>query len=225
MLKILKAILVTTAAGILGTACLSEGENRFSTYHLAIIKNDVNGTYFWADNGDNYFPPGDFNSKWGKVGDRVILSGYYDPTKVTTNNITLLSVASVVPVQVEKKALEYGNDSIGDANFLLMNDNNFPSNVWAVHGYLTACYWIYFNNTQNHAVGFAEENPLFRNDTLFLNLWHTSTDTDENSQVGYSYVSLDLSNYRTLLSKSSIIAVKFKTGTNDRQYFYTQYYE
>ncbi|MDR1897856.1 MAG: hypothetical protein LBR10_13810, partial [Prevotellaceae bacterium] len=61
-----------------------------------------------------------------------------------------------------------------------------------------------------------EDENLFRNDTLFLNLWHNTKETG-NTQIARSHVAVNLSNYDGYLwgRDSTVISIKYKAERLD----------
>jgi hypothetical protein len=182
--------------------------------------------YFSSDEGiDLYLENGTFDPKWGKVGDRILVGFYYNPYVVSENTTKMnIKVENLFFVQTLDSALPSTVDTIGSGTFWYENgDNQDGIFAWAAQNYLTAIFFIQYTDPAKHTFGFIEENELFRNDTLFLSMWHNAKN-DSKTNTTKSHIALNLSDYGQYLSArdSTVIAIKYNaensySSTIDKQ--------
>ncbi|MDR0560316.1 MAG: hypothetical protein LBG92_09090 [Prevotellaceae bacterium] len=206
--------IVALIAGLLLISC-SRKEASFYGSQYAIVKQGQNSKYFLADEGLYLYPKGDvWDSKWGTDGDRVFVAFYYNPYSVSeTSTGVYVDVSNVIPIPTQEQALPSSVDTVGTSNFLdyTSGSDKYSVNSWVVQNYLTSHFFIrYSDKNSYHNFGFIEEPSLHRHDTLFLRLWHNTTETGKNN-VADALVSLKLDAYQDYLyADSTIISITYK---------------
>jgi hypothetical protein len=168
--------------------------------------------YFSSDEGIDLYPVnGTFNPQWGEVDDRILVGFYYNPSTVSDYTTRLsITVENLFSVQTFSSALPSTVDTVGSGAFLHENSDRDGIVAWAAQNYLTAIFLVRFTDPAKHTFGFIEENELFRNDTLFLSIWH-NTKEDGKTQTKEHHIALNLSDYDEYLSRrdSTVIAIKY----------------
>jgi hypothetical protein len=182
----------------------------------SVVKSSSGLTYFASDEGINLYPAnGVFNPSWGSDGDRVIVGFYYNPYTVSETTTRMeINVETLISIQTDRSALPSTVDTVGTGLFLHGYDagENGQNGIyaWAAQNYLTAVFFVRYDNAAKHTFGFIEEPELFRNDTLFLTMWHNAKESAK-TQVGQSHLALNLSNYsdRLAIRDSTVISIKY----------------
>jgi hypothetical protein len=168
-------------------------------------------TYFSSDDGIDLYPVSmAFDSKWGAEGDRIVVAFYYNPYSIAENVKRMdITVEKLIPVQTFRSALPSTADTVGTGVFLY--DNSQSVAAWASQNYLTAIFSVRYGDAAKHTFGFSEAPELFRNDTLFLTLWHNATE-DDKSRTSMSHIALELSDYNGYLAvrDSTVISIKYE---------------
>jgi hypothetical protein len=215
MVKILKMIVICTLGSMAVSSCMGDQNDRAQVYAqvYSVIRSNAGVKYFSSDDGIDLYPVNGFDSKWGEDGDRILVGFYYNPYKISENTTRLnITVETLIGVQTDNSALPSTVDTVGNGAFLFAdNSNDQAIAAWALQNYLTARFSIRYSDVTKHAFGFIEEPDLFRNDTLFLSLWHNTKEENKNLTV-QSHISLNLSQYYPSLSTgdSAIISIKYK---------------
>jgi hypothetical protein len=217
MVKILKMIIVCTLGSVLVTSCMKDIEPRDYAQLYSVIKSNMGVLYFSSDEGlDLYLANESFNSQWGGEGDRVLVGFFYNPATITENTTKLnITLESLTPVKTIRTALPSTVDTVGTGLFLHENGSNQNGIVaWAAQNYLTAIFLVRYTDATKHTFGFIEEPEPFRNDTLFLSMWHNAKENGK-TQTARSHIALDLSDYDHYLSirDSTVILLKY-SGEN-----------
>jgi hypothetical protein len=216
MVKILKMIVICALGSMAMSSCLGNKENSAQVYVevYSVIKSNMGAMYFASDDGIDLYPVNGFDPKWGNVGDRILVGFNYDPYSVseTTTSINI-TVENLTGVPTHNYALPPSSvDTVGSGVFLFENSSDKHAiSAWAVQNYLTVIFSIRYSDASKHTFGFIEEPELFRNDTLFLSLWHNTKEEGKSSTI-QSHIALNLSNYSYYLSArdSAIISIKYK---------------
>jgi hypothetical protein len=169
--------------------------------------------YFSSDDGIDLYPLNvSYTPDWGNEGDRIVVGFYYNPYTVSENTKRMdINIESLISVQTDRSALPSTVDTVNTGKFVYDNNNSQPGIVaWAIQNYLTARFSVEYNDATKHTFGFIEGPELFRNDTLFLGLWH-NTKEDAKTKYAQSHIALNLSNYEQYLSRrdSTIISIKY----------------
>jgi hypothetical protein len=180
----------------------------------SVIRSGTGGTYFTTDNGLELYP-GSFDPTKGDVGNRVYIGFSYNPTEVSTTttklNITLQSL-SHVPTSYNGALPSSSADTVGTGQLYYDSISSLTTFAWLAQNFMTIQFFVKYNDGSKHSFGFIEEPELYRNDTLFLKIWHNSKDTDENS-IASSHIALDFKylKYSDYLASrdSTIISVKY----------------
>jgi hypothetical protein len=230
MVKILKMFIVCMFVSLLMTSCLKNEEMKVYAELYSVIKSSGGTTYFSSDDGiDLYLKNESFDPKWGSVDDRVLVGFFYDPTVIKENdtrvNITLENLTSIRTVD---SALP-STDPVVSGTFVYENSNQTGIIAWAAQNYLTAIFYVRYTDAAKHSFGFIEEPELFRNDTLFLTMWHDAKD-DGKARTSKSHLALDLSGYSDYLSArdSTVISIKYNgensSSPNPEKYTYDVMY-
>ncbi|MDR1594232.1 MAG: hypothetical protein LBS43_07090 [Prevotellaceae bacterium] len=227
MVKVLKMIIFCTLGSVLATSCLKDSGSRIYAELHSVIKSNMGVMYFSSDDGiDLYLENGLFNPEWGNEGDRILVGFYYNPATITENTTKMnITVETLIPIQTERSALPSTVDTVGTGVFLHENSNSNGIAAWASQNYLTAIFLVRYTEAKKHNFGFIEEPELFRNDTLFLSMWHNAKE-DGKTKTSQSYLALDLSYYNRYLSirDSTVISLKYKaensysSGTDEYTY-------
>jgi hypothetical protein len=175
--------------------------------------------YFSSDDGIDLYPANmTFDPKWGVEGDRVVVSFHYNPYTVSeTTKRMNVDIDRLLAIQTDRSALPSTVDTVGTGKFLYeYHSSQFGIVAWANQNYLTVTFLIKYEDVTKHTFGFIEEPEVFRNDTLFLTIWHN---TKENTKVraAQNHIALNLSNYDRYLSArdSSVISLKYDAENLD----------
>jgi hypothetical protein len=188
--------------------------------------------YFSSDEGIDLYPAnGVFDPKWGEVGDRILVGFYYNPAAVNENTTTMnITVETLISVKTVSSALPSTVDTVGTGAFLY--DNNSGQNgivAWAAQNYLTALFFVRYSDATKHSFGFIETPEMFKNDTLFLSLWHNTKESGK-TQTSQSHIALNLSDYDNYLSRrdSTVISIKYdgenSYSSDTKEYTYNLLY-
>jgi hypothetical protein len=211
MIKTLKMIVICAISLVALSSC--EKDSLIYTEVYSVIKSGTGGMYFSSDDGIALYPVGGFNSQWGKEGDRIVVGFNYNPYIISENTTRMdITVDILIGVPTYSLALPSTVDTVGSGMFSFGNSSNSHAiNAWVAQNYLTAQFFVHYSNASKHSFGFIEEPERFRNDTLFLSLWHNAK--EEGKAYGaQSHVALNLSEYGQYLSirDSTVIAIKYK---------------
>jgi hypothetical protein len=214
MIKTLKMTVICAISLTALSSCMKDNESSVYTEVYSVIKSGIEGTYFSSDDGIALYPVGGFNSQWGKEGDRIVVGFNYNPYTITENTTRMdITVNSLTGVPTYNSALPSTVDTVGSGVFSFAGNSSNPHaiNAWTAQNYLTVQFFIQYSDASKHSFGFIDEPESFRNDTLFLSLWHNAK--EEGKEKGaQSHIALNLSNYARYLSirDSTMIAVKYK---------------
>jgi hypothetical protein len=209
-------IVICALGSMAMSSCLGDSNNKAQVYtkEYSVIKSSAGGLYFSSDAEIDLYPTNGFDSKWGNVGDRVLVGFYYNPYAVTETTTKMnITVETLIGVQTDNSALPSSVDTVGNGVFVFENSGDKHAiSAWAVQNYLTAIFWLQYSDATKHSFGFIEEPELFRNDTLFLSLWHNTKEDSNNSTPVQWHIALNLSNYSEYLSArdSTTISIKYK---------------
>jgi hypothetical protein len=225
MVKILKMIVICILGSMAASSCRGDKTQVYAEEY-SVIKSSTDGTmYFSSDIGIDLYPINGFDSTWGNVGDRKLVGFYYNP--YTISQTMYITVERLIGVPTYDSALPPSSvDTVGNGVFAFGNSSDqYAISTWAAHNYLTVIFSIHYSDGTKHSFGFIEEPELFRNDTLFLSLWHNTKEEGKSSTI-QSHIALDLSNYSYYLSArdSTIISIKYKaesTYSSDEPKDYT----
>jgi hypothetical protein len=212
-------------------SCMKEQGAQIYAEVYSVVKSDGTSLYFSSDDGIDLYPAGGFNSNWGKAGDRILVGFHYNPYTISENTTRMdITVESLVGVQTFGSALSSTVDTVGNGAFVFENSSyQHAISAWAVQNYLTAIFAIKYSTPAKHTFGFIEEPTLFKNDTLFLSLWH-NTSEDGQDYTSQSHIALELSDYgHYLLARdSTVILLKYKAenaySSNVENYSYPVMY-
>lgn len=208
MRNFVKIIILAIAMNIGATACMKESKSRIYDGNLAVVKDN----YFLTDAGIKMIPSNGWKSDWGQSGDRVFITYFYDAYAFDqSSNSFNIELDGIAQVQTESRALPASSsDTVGTANFLL-REPDYRTYAWTIPDFLTAEFFFYYSDdkTKSHTFGFVEEEPLYRNDTLFFRLWHKTNETAK-SQVVRNFVSLRLNSYGGYLNRSDTTYISLK---------------
>ncbi|MDR1169632.1 MAG: hypothetical protein LBK97_02210 [Prevotellaceae bacterium] len=213
MVKTLKMIVICIFGSAFMSSCLKNSEAPAYTELYSVIKSNTGLTYFSSDQGIDLYPEnGIFNPQWGKAGDRILVGFHYYPSTVSENTTKMnITVENLYFVQTLDSALPSTVDTVGFGVFF-HDDDNIKNGIiaWAAQNYLTAIFLLKYTDPTKHIVGFIEEDELFRNDTLFLSLWHNAKE-EGKSQTARSHMALNLSGYNSYLSArdSTVISIRY----------------
>jgi hypothetical protein len=207
-------IIVCVSGSLLVTSCLKNNEPSIYTEAYSVIRSAAGISYFSSDDGfDLYLENGTFNPQWGNDGDRVLVGFFYNPTTIreTTTKINI-KLENLISIRTVRSALPSTVDTVGSGAFLYDNDSDQSGIVaWAAQNYLTAIFFVKYSDASKHTFGFIEEPAPFRNDTLFLTMWHNTKETSK-SQTSKSHIALDLSSYYDnylSVRDSTVISIKY----------------
>jgi hypothetical protein len=211
MIKIFKMTVICAIGAMTLSSCLDEQGQQIYTELYSVIKSDGTGMYFSSDEGIDLFPASGFNAQWGTVGDRVVVGFYYNPYTISDETTRLnITVEALLGVQTHDSALPSTVDTVGSGVFALKNTSDKQAIVaWVAQNYLTAVFSIRYTDPAKHIFGFIEESTLFRNDTLFLSLWHNTKESGKN-KTSQSHIALNLSDYEDDLSRSDSVVILLK---------------
>jgi hypothetical protein len=213
MIKTLKMIVICAISLTALSSCMKDNESSVYTEVYSVIKSGAAGTYFSSDDGIALYPVGGFNSQWGKEGDRMVVGFNYNPYTIADNTTRIdITVSNLTGVPTYSSALPSIVDTVGTGVFSFGNSSNpHAINAWAAQNYLTVQFFIQYSDASKHSFGFINEPESFRNDTLFLSLWH-NTKEKGREKGAQSHIALKLSSYENILSfrDSTVIAVKYK---------------
>jgi hypothetical protein len=218
MIKKIKTVLILLCSLVLLHSC-DTGDPKMYAESFSVIRSSDAGKYFSSDEGINLIPSG-FDPKWGEVGDRVVVGFHYNPTNVTQSTTTMnINVETLIRIPTSRSALPATVDTVGTGKFLYDKDSNKTTEAWIAQDYLTVQFWLEYSDGSKHFFGFIEENELYRNDTLFLRMWHNAKET-EKSKNSYGYMSLSLDTYMSYLNRadSAIIALKYNISNVEEQH-------
>ncbi|MDR1886743.1 MAG: hypothetical protein LBQ70_02400 [Prevotellaceae bacterium] len=228
MVKKIRTVFIFSAVFALAYSC-QQIEPKLYAEYFAVIKSGAGEKYFYTDDGLSLYPP-KFDPKWGEAGDRILVGFFYNPVGLTEETTGLaVSVDNLARIPTHKSALPpTAADSVMTGKFLFDASQNITAAAWAAQNYLTVQFWVKYNDAAKHTFGFIEENEKYKNDTLFLRLWHNSKETNENKS-SYNYIALDLVNYADVLNyaDSTVISLKYdvtNAGTNEEKVEYATYY-
>jgi hypothetical protein len=222
MIKIFKTVLPLLCGIFVLYSCDSREPEVYTT-SLCIIKSNGDASYFSSDDGFNLVPAS-FNPQWGEDGDRVIVGFYYNPAIVssTTNSINI-KVESLIRIPTYKSVLPSSVDTVGTGKFLYDASAGKTTEAWIAQDYLTVLFWVQYTDASKHSFGFIEEDiSPYKNDTLFLRLWHNSRETGELNN-SYAYMALNLDCYKDYLNRidSTVISLKYDAqnagGTTEKR--------
>jgi hypothetical protein len=211
---------------------MKDSDARVYAELYSVIKSNMGLMYFSSDDGiDLYLENGTFDTKWGDVGDRILVGFYYNPATIKENTTKLnISVETLIPVQTLRSALPSTVDTVGTGAFLHDDSNQSGIVAWASQNYLTAIFVVRFSDAAKHTFGFIEEtDEVFKNDTLFLTMWH-NTKEDSKTQTSRSHIALELSDYDYYLSArdSTVISIKYdgesQYDSDTKEYTYNVMY-
>jgi hypothetical protein len=218
MVKVFKIIFVFTISSMFLFSCSTREARSFVQLH-SVIKSSADQKYFSSDQGISLFPAnGIFNPDWGKEGDRVIVGFYYDPYAVSENTKRMdITVETLVAIETHSSALRSDTinaDSLETGSFLRGYSGN-PDGIyaWTAQNYLTAVFFVQYENEKKHSFGFIADPQPFSYDTLHLTMWHKSDEKVPLNKIGQSYLALNLSDYKDRLSMrdSTVISIKYKS--------------
>jgi hypothetical protein len=208
-------IVICALGSMAMSSCLGDNNNSAQAYaeEYSVVKSNMGILYFSSDAGIDLYPVNGFDSKWGNVGDRILVRFYYDPYAVTETATKMdITVDALFSVPVYDSALPSSVDTVGSGVFVFDNSGDKHAiAAWAAQNYLTAVFWVKYSDAAKHSFGFIEEPELFRNDTLFLSLWHNSKE-DSNNTPAQWHIALNLSWYDYYLSArdSTTVAIRYK---------------
>ncbi|MDR1341052.1 MAG: hypothetical protein LBK58_13510 [Prevotellaceae bacterium] len=213
MAKVFKMFFIFAFSSAFLSSCLKDQESRVYVEIFSVIRSSAGATYFSSDDGIDLYPLNvSYNPDWGSDGDRIVVGFYYNPFTVSETTKRMdINVESLMSVQTDRLALPSTVDTVGTGKFLYDNNSSEAGIVaWTAQNYLTAKFSVEYSDAKKHTFGFIEEPELFRDDTLFLGMWHN---TKENSKTksAKSHIALNLSNYDQYLSRrdSTIISIKY----------------
>jgi hypothetical protein len=229
MINIIKSLL-TLLCGIFTLYSCNIREAESYTKSFAVIKSSETASYFLSDDGFNLIPQS-FKTLWGSDGDKVLLGFYYNPATVSTaTNSININVETVIRIPTYRSVLPSHTDTVGTGIFLYDVNASMTTDAWIAQNYLTVMFWIKYTDASKHSFGFIEENDSpYRNDTLFLRLWHNANETNE-SKNSYVYMALNLDCYKDYLNyaDSTIISLKYDAqnsiGTTEKKAGYVTYH-
>jgi hypothetical protein len=204
----IKITLFAIAVTMTATSCMKKSTSRIYDGDLAVIKDN----YFLRDMGTKMIPSNGWNSNWGQQGDRVFITYYYDAYTFNYEaNSYPAEIDEVAKIQTESRALPASSiDTVGTAS-LLFREGELNTYAWNIPDFLTTGFFFYYTDdkSKSHTFGFVEEDPLFRNDTLFLRLWHKTNETAKTNIVR-NFVSLKLDDYKQYLNQSDTTFISLK---------------
>jgi hypothetical protein len=217
MIKIFKMVMICTLGSVIMSSCIGDKEPYIYTEIYSVIQSNMGAMYFSSDDGIDLYPAnGVFNTDWGSVGDRVVVGFNYNPYKVSETTTRMdITVEILIAIQTSNWALPSTVDTVGSGTFLYDNGNTEGIYAWTSQNYLTAIFSLRYGDAMQHTFGFIEAPELFRNDTLFLSLWHNTKDKNK-SQTAKSHIALNLSNYDYYLSvrDSTVISIKYNAESS-----------
>jgi hypothetical protein len=213
-MKIIKMIVVCALGSMALFSCTKGQESQIYTKVYSVIRSDGTNMYFSSDEGIDLYPVGGYNPQWGgKVGDRMVVGFYYNPYTISENTTRInITVETLIGVQTLNSALPSTVDTVGSGVFVFENSGGQHAiSAWASQNYLTAIFAVRYYDATKHTFGFIEEPTLFRNDTLFLSLWHNTKEENQN-YTSSSHIALNLSEYENYLSvrDSTVILLKYE---------------
>jgi hypothetical protein len=214
MIKTLKMIVICAISLAALSSCMKDNESSVYAEVYSVIKSGAGGMYFYSDDRIALYPVGGFNSQWGKEGDRIVVGFNYNPYTVSESTTRMdITVNNLIGVPTYNSALPSTVDTVGSGVFSFGNSSGSTHaiNAWAAQNYLTTQFFVQYSNASKHSFGFIEEPELFRNDTLFLSLWHNAKE-EGREKSAQSHVALNLSKYGQYLSirDSTVISIKYK---------------
>jgi hypothetical protein len=218
MIKTLKMIVICAISLAALSSCMKNNEAQISVQVYSVIKSGDGGTYFSSDDGFELYPVGGFNSQWGNVGDRILVGFSYNPYAISETTRRMdITVESLMSVPTYNSALPSTVDTVGSGVFTFgSSSDKHAIFAWAAQNYLTVQFFIQYYDASQHSFGFIEESERYRNDTLFLTLWHNAREQKRDYNAK-SHLALNLSDYNDYLSSrdSTVIAIKYKTEKMD----------
>ncbi|MDR3245596.1 MAG: hypothetical protein LBT50_04115 [Prevotellaceae bacterium] len=226
MIKKIQTIVLLLSGFLIFYSCRYK-EPKLYAESFSVIHSSSAGNYFYSDEGFVLYPA-EFDPKWGKDGDRVLVGFYYNPT-ITSSTISI-TVEKVTPIPTHTSALPASVDTVGTGKFVHDESKYYTTYARAAQNFLTVSYFLKYNDAAKHSTGFIEEDELYRNDTLFLKIWHNTKESGEESVLN-GYMALDLSCYDQYLkysyADSTIISIKYdviNAGSSEEKTGYLVYY-
>jgi hypothetical protein len=232
MVKTFKMIVICALGSMALFSCMKEQGTRMYIQVYSVIRSDGTGMYFSSDDGIDLYPAGGFNSAWGNVGDRIVVGFYYNPYTISETTTRMdITIEDLIGVQTFSSALSAAADTVGSGAFTFKNSGDKHAILaWTAQNYLTATFYVKYSDATKHTFGFGEESTLFRNDTLFLSLWHNANE-DGQAYTSQSHIALELSDYGYYLSArdSTVILLNYKAenvySSNVENYSYPVIYK
>jgi hypothetical protein len=214
MTKVFKMFFIFAFGSTFLSSCMKDQVSRAYVEVYSVIKSNAEVTYFSSDDGIDLYPLNvSYSPDWGKEGDRIVVGFYYNPYTVSDKTTRMdINVESLISVQTDRLALPSTVDTVGSGKFLYENNSSFVA--WAAQNYLTVRFFLRYSDPGKHTFGFIEDPVLYRNDTLFLGIWHNAKE-DAKTRTSRSHIALDLSNYEQYLSRRDTTVISIKYSAED----------